>query len=365
LLDRGVVAPLLSQVFWIKVFWIEVSLPLFFVRSSRSRCRCPSSFSGLLDRGVVAPHQVFWIKGLTNRLNVGAVPGINYGQINFGSAQSPYMPLNLGALSSLNNQQLEVSNRIQMAPYRRRGSSRSKSYKEMKAAVGTLLNVCSLSVMCGCIQTGPNRGEGSVHSELNVYQARVVLHPPPRILVKHCNVFRHVQSPFLSSSQDLINQGREKVVEATNSIASARIQPLEDIIAGVRKENPTLTESQAQSLALSRQSSQELEIKRREAVYNDVLAKQQMLISCVQRILMGRRLQQQYNQQQQQQIALQQQAALSRLIMQKSSNLILNPANYQQIDMQGLYQNLQGHHLQRAPAPIRAKSPGSSQGKKN
>ncbi|XP_040190334.1 transcriptional regulator ATRX [Rana temporaria] len=209
--------------------------------------------------------------GLTNRLNVGAVPGVNYGQINFGSAQSPYMPLNLGALSALNNQQLE----------------------------------------------------------------------------------------------DLINQGREKVVEATNSIASARIQPLEDIIAGVRKENPTLTESQAQSLALSRQSTQELEIKRREAVYNDVLAKQQMLISCVQRILMGRRLQQQYNQQQQQQIALQQQAALSRLIMQKSPNMILNPSNYQQIDMQGLYQNLQGHHLQRAPAPIRAKSPGSSQGKKN
>lgn len=72
---------------------------------------------------------------------------------------------------------------------------------------------------------------GSVHSELNVYQAGVV--PPPRILVEHCTAFRHVQLPFLSSSQDLINQGREKVVEATNSIASARIQPLEDIIAGV------------------------------------------------------------------------------------------------------------------------------------
>lgn len=210
-------------------------------------------------------------KGLTNRFNMGALPGINYAQINFNSAQSPYMPLNLGALSSLNNQQLE----------------------------------------------------------------------------------------------DLINQGREKVVEATNSIASARIQPLEDIIATVRKDNPTLTESQAQSLALSRQSSQELEIKRREAIYNDVLAKQQMLISCVQRILMGRRLQQQYNQQQQQQqIALQQQAALNRLIMQKSPNLILNPANYQQIDMQGLYQNIQGHHMQRAPPAIRAKAPGSSQGKK-
>ncbi|XP_018431334.1 PREDICTED: transcriptional regulator ATRX-like [Nanorana parkeri] len=211
------------------------------------------------------------VQGLTNRLNTGVVAGINYAQINFGAAQSPYMPLNLGALSSLNNQQLE----------------------------------------------------------------------------------------------DLINQGREKVVEATNSIASARIQPLEDLIATARKDNPALTESQAQSLALSRQSSQELEIKRREAVYNDVLAKQQMLISCVQRILMGRRLQQQYNQQQQQQqLALQQQAALNRLIMQKSPNLLLNPANYPQIDMQGLYQNIQGH-MQRAPPPIRAKSPGSSQGKKN
>lgn len=43
------------------------------------------------------------------------------------------------------------------------------------------------------------------------------------------------------------------------------------------KENPSLSESQVQSLALSRQSSQELEIKRREAIYNDVLAKQQMV----------------------------------------------------------------------------------------
>ncbi|XP_072285341.1 transcriptional regulator ATRX-like isoform X2 [Pyxicephalus adspersus] len=208
-------------------------------------------------------------KGFTSRFNIGTVTGINYAQINYNSTQSPYMPLNLGALSALNNQQLE----------------------------------------------------------------------------------------------DLINQGREKVVEATNSIASARIQPLEDIIATVWKDNPTFTELQAQSLALSRQSSQELEIKRREAVYNDVLSKQQMLISCVQRILMGRRLQQQYNQQQQQQIAMQQQAALNCLIMQKSPNIILNPANYRQIDMQGLYQNLQGHHMQRAPPPIRAK-PGSSQGKK-
>ncbi|XP_071980191.1 transcriptional regulator ATRX isoform X2 [Engystomops pustulosus] len=211
-------------------------------------------------------------KGLTSRFNMGAATGINYSQINFGATQSPYMPLNLGALSSLTNQQLE----------------------------------------------------------------------------------------------DLINQGREKVVEATNSIASARIQPLEDIIAAVWKENQNLSESQAQSLALSRQSSQELEIKRREAIYNDVLSKQQMLISCVQRILMGRRLQQQYNQQQQQQqLAFQQQAAMNRLMMQKPPNIIVNPANFQQIDLRGMYQaGLQNHPMQRAPTPNRGKNAGPSQAKK-
>ncbi|XP_075040535.1 transcriptional regulator ATRX [Mixophyes fleayi] len=212
-------------------------------------------------------------KGLTSRLNMAAATGVNYSQINFSNAQSSYMPLNLGALSSLTNRQLE----------------------------------------------------------------------------------------------DLINQGREKVVEATNSIASARIHPLDDIIAAVWKENPNLSESQVQSLALSRQSSQELEIKRREAIYNDVLAKQQMLISCVQRILMGRRLQQQYNQQQQQQqLAFQQQAALNRLIMQKSPNMIVNPANYPQIDLQGMYQaSLQNLPMQRAPPnPVRGKNAGPSQAKK-
>ncbi|XP_073497116.1 transcriptional regulator ATRX [Phyllobates terribilis] len=211
-------------------------------------------------------------KGLTSRFNTAAAAGVNYSQINFSAAQSPYMPLNLGALSSLTNPQLE----------------------------------------------------------------------------------------------DLINQGREKVVEATNSIASARIQPLEDIIATVWKENPNLLEAQVQSLSLSRQSSQELEIKRREAIYNDVLAKQQMLISCVQRILMGRRLQQQYNQQQQQQqLAFQQQAVLNRMMMQKSPNMLMNTASYPQIDLRGMYQaGMQNLQMQRAPTPSRSKNPGPSQAKK-
>ena len=38
-----------------------------------------------------------------------------------------------------------------------------------------------------------------------------------------------------------------------------------------------LSEAQVQALALSRQASQELDVKRREAIYNDVLTKQQMV----------------------------------------------------------------------------------------
>ncbi|XP_035397698.1 transcriptional regulator ATRX isoform X4 [Cygnus atratus] len=166
--------------------------------------------------------------------------------------------------------------------------------------------------------------------------------------------------------EDLINQGREKVVEATNNVTAARIQPLEDIISTIWKENVTLTESQVQALALSRQASQELDVKRREAIYNDVLTKQQMLIGCVQRILMNRRLQHQYNQQQQQQMSYQQ-AAMSHLMMPKPPNLIMNPSNYQQIDMRGIYQSVSGGMqpppLQRAPPPMRGKNPGPSQGK--
>nr|XP_008123786.2 PREDICTED: transcriptional regulator ATRX-like [Anolis carolinensis] len=77
--------------------------------------------------------------------------------------------------------------------------------------------------------------------------------------------------------EDLINQGREKVVEATNNVTGARIQPLEDIISSIWKKNLTLSEAQVQALALSRQASQELDVKRREAIYNDVLTKQQMV----------------------------------------------------------------------------------------
>lgn len=41
------------------------------------------------------------------------------------------------------------------------------------------------------------------------------------------------------------------------------------------KENPVLTESQVQAIALNRQANVEMEIKRREAIYRDILGRQQ------------------------------------------------------------------------------------------
>uniref|UniRef100_A0A8C7G8N3 DNA helicase n=1 Tax=Oncorhynchus kisutch TaxID=8019 RepID=A0A8C7G8N3_ONCKI len=72
---------------------------------------------------------------------------------------------------------------------------------------------------------------------------------------------------------ELINQGRQKVMEATNALKFLPRESLEDTIGRVWKENPALTESQVQAMALGRQASVEMELKRREAVYRDVLNK--------------------------------------------------------------------------------------------
>uniref|UniRef100_A0AAQ6AG63 DNA helicase n=1 Tax=Amphiprion ocellaris TaxID=80972 RepID=A0AAQ6AG63_AMPOC len=97
-------------------------------------------------------------------------------------------------------------------------------------------------------------------------------HPDP-------NYFSYNMAALASMSnqqlEDLINQGRQKVIEATNALKTLPRESLEDIIATVWKENPSLTESQVQAMALGRQATVELELKRREAVYRDVLTRQQ------------------------------------------------------------------------------------------
>uniref|UniRef100_A0A669BLF7 DNA helicase n=1 Tax=Oreochromis niloticus TaxID=8128 RepID=A0A669BLF7_ORENI len=83
--------------------------------------------------------------------------------------------------------------------------------------------------------------------------------------------------PSMTNQQleELINQGRQKVIEATNALKSLSRESLEDIISRVWKENPALTENQVQAVALGRQATVELELKRREAIYRDVLNRQQ------------------------------------------------------------------------------------------
>ncbi|XP_078068033.1 transcriptional regulator ATRX isoform X2 [Mustelus asterias] len=166
--------------------------------------------------------------------------------------------------------------------------------------------------------------------------------------------------------EDLINQGREKVVEASTSIAGARTEALEDLIAQVWKENPNLSEEQVQAVSLSKQASQELEIKRREAMYNDILSKQQLLIRSVQQILMSRR-QQQFNQM----AAQQQQFPMNPILNQFMSSRNPSPLmTYPHLGLRGLPMfsqtppGMRPPPLQRAPpAPMQMKgqSPGPPQ----
>ncbi|XP_038630402.1 transcriptional regulator ATRX isoform X1 [Scyliorhinus canicula] len=166
--------------------------------------------------------------------------------------------------------------------------------------------------------------------------------------------------------EDLINQGREKVVEASTSIAGVRTEALEDLIAQVWKENPNLTEEQVQAVSLSKQAGQDLELKRREAMYNDILSKQQLLIRSVQQILMSRR-QQQFNQM----AAQQQQYPMNPLLNQFMASRNPGPMlTYPHLGLRGLPMypqtppGMRPPPLQRAPpAPMQMKgqSPGPPQ----
>uniref|UniRef100_H3CU71 DNA helicase n=1 Tax=Tetraodon nigroviridis TaxID=99883 RepID=H3CU71_TETNG len=150
--------------------------------------------------------------------------------------------------------------------------------------------------------------------------------------------------------ESLINQGRQKVIEATNSLKSLPRESLEDVIAKVWKENPSLTESQVQSIALGRQATVEMEIKRRENVYRDVLSRQQGLMMVVQKLINNRKVQEQ-------QMALANQAVyLNQLALQ---NGLMGAGGLSQLDLLGLYQQLHGLH---GPHQGMGKNPGPSKG---
>ncbi|KAA0709068.1 Transcriptional regulator ATRX [Triplophysa tibetana] len=149
--------------------------------------------------------------------------------------------------------------------------------------------------------------------------------------------------------EDLINQGRQKVLEATSALKSVPREPVEDIISQLWKDNPSLSESQIQSMALGRQATCEMELKHREAIYRDVLGKQQTLMMYVQKVISNRKVQEQ-------QMAMARQGMLlNQLAMQ---NGLTGPMS--QMDLLGLYQQLGA--LQGLPNPQLGKNPGPSKG---
>ncbi|TRZ01034.1 hypothetical protein DNTS_034924 [Danionella cerebrum] len=138
--------------------------------------------------------------------------------------------------------------------------------------------------------------------------------------------------------EELIKQGRMKVMEATNALKLAPRDSVEDIIAQVWKENPDLTEEQVQSMALGRKAGFELEVKHREAIYRELMV-------YVQKVLNNRKVQEQ-------QMAMARQGMLlNQLAMQ---NGLTGPMN--QMDLLGLYQQLGALQGQLG------KNPGPSQG---
>uniref|UniRef100_A0A3Q2UTF1 DNA helicase n=1 Tax=Haplochromis burtoni TaxID=8153 RepID=A0A3Q2UTF1_HAPBU len=141
--------------------------------------------------------------------------------------------------------------------------------------------------------------------------------------------------PSMTNQQleDLINQGRQKVIEATNALKSLSRESLEDIISRQWKENPALTENQVQAAALGRQATVELELKRREAIYRDVLNRQQSLMMYVQKLITNRKVQEQ-------QLAMANQASyLNQLALQ---NGMMGAGGLSQMDLLTLYQQLHG-----------------------
>lgn len=54
------------------------------------------------------------------------------------------------------------------------------------------------------------------------------------------------------------------------------------------KDNPSLSEAQVQGMALARQATISMELKRREAMYRDVLHKQQTVISFIHCLILSR-----------------------------------------------------------------------------
>ncbi|XP_054648215.1 transcriptional regulator ATRX isoform X2 [Dunckerocampus dactyliophorus] len=165
-------------------------------------------------------------------------------------------------------------------------------------------------------------------------------------------IFSHYNMAALATMtnqqlEELINQGRQKVIEATHALKNLQQDSLEDTISLIWNENPSLNESQVQSLALGRMATVEMEVKRREAIYRETLTMQQSLMMYVQKVINNRKVHEQ-------QLAMANQTNLLNMALQ---NGMLGGSRLNQMDLLGLYQQLHGVN----PAAM-GKNPGPSKG---
>uniref|UniRef100_A0A8C2FGM7 DNA helicase n=1 Tax=Cyprinus carpio TaxID=7962 RepID=A0A8C2FGM7_CYPCA len=152
-----------------------------------------------------------------------------------------------------------------------------------------------------------------------------------------------------SMSNQQLEVSNELHMLFSHSFSQQLILALLDYILNNWKENPSLPEAQVQSMAVGRQAGYEMEMKHREAVYRDVLGKQQTLMMYVQKVIANRKVQEQ-------QLAMARQGLLlNQLAMQ---NGLTGPIN--QMDLLGLYQQLGA--LQGLPSSQLGKNPGPSKG---
>ncbi|XP_077433961.1 transcriptional regulator ATRX isoform X2 [Vanacampus margaritifer] len=148
--------------------------------------------------------------------------------------------------------------------------------------------------------------------------------------------------------EELINQGRMKVIEATNALKNLQRDSLEDTINRIWQENPSLHENQVQALAMSHMATIDMEAKRREAIYRETLTMQQSLMMYVQKVVNNRKVQEQ-------QLAMANQTSLLNMALQ---NGMLGGNRLSQMDLLGLYQQLHGMN----PHAAMGKNPGPSKG---
>ncbi|KAJ7995931.1 hypothetical protein DPEC_G00231820 [Dallia pectoralis] len=87
--------------------------------------------------------------------------------------------------------------------------------------------------------------------------------------------------------KNMIDDGRDKVIEAMASLQSLKKLTLEDYM--LRLNNPVLTESQVRSMAQNWKTNDDMERGKRQGIYHKLLAQQHTLTTSIQNILTSRK----------------------------------------------------------------------------